>query len=293
MIVAGDVIDAEIDGHRGSLVDLHDPAMRAVLRPGDKLQVVVIGNDGAGRPLLSSRSAAAIPAAPVGGALRVGPTDDLAAALKAAPPGAKIVFSGTHTGPFVVDRPLELSGESGVLVSRAGPVLRISADVVLKELTVRGAAPQGQYAIDAIEIRSGRVAIEGCTLSSDAPGNVVPGRAVAVAGAATVELRHCMLQGSGIGVSIDVSWSGFATDTARGARVRLVSCEVAGCGTGVAVAGNDREVRVTRTRFIGVSEAAVRALKGGAAFVEECTIPPHLLVAEPGANLVTGRGGGR
>jgi RNA polymerase subunit RPABC4/transcription elongation factor Spt4 len=293
VVLHGDVVDVELEGHRGSLVDWHDPALRMVVRPGDKLQVVVIGADGAGRPLFSSRGGAVQPAMPAG-QIRVGPEDDLAAALRNASPGAKILIEGTHRGPFVLDRPLELAGGKGaVLESRTGPALRISGDVVLRELTVRGAAPNGQYAIDAIEVRSGRVIVQECTLSSDAPGNVVPGRAIAVAGAATVEVRHCVVQGSGVGVSVDVSWSGFATDTARGARVKVISCEISGCGTGVAVAGNDREVRVARTRFIGVSEAAVRVLKGGMAAIEECTIPPHLLVAEPGANLVTGIGGGR
>lgn len=286
VVSAGDPPTVTLDGATGPLVDGLDVALRRRLRPGDKLDVHVMGLDGRGGPLFAVGPAPAAEA--VGGdTVIVGPGDDLAAAVARAPAGTKIVIRGQHEGPVSVDRPMELRGEGGATLRAAeGPVLRLAADVVVRDLTVRGAAPEGQYAVDAIEVRSGRVVVEGCKVSADAPKNLVPGRAIAVAGAANLELRGCQIEGSGIGVAVDVSWSGFATDTARGARVKVVGCELVGVGVGVAVAGADRELRVVRTRFAAIGEAAVRALRGGSCVVEDCTVPKRLLSADPGADIV-------
>jgi hypothetical protein len=286
VVTGGDPPVVALDGVRGDLVELHDPGLRGRLGHGDRLQVSVIGRDVAGRPLYSSRPAQA-PTARPGGVISVGPDDDLAEAVRGAPAGARIEVRGEHQGPLVLDRAVSLTGVDGATItSPTGPVLRIDGDVVLCELTVRGAAPAGQYAVDAIEARSGRVVVERCVVSADAPGNLVPGRAVVVAGAANVELRACQVQGSGVGVAVDVSWSGFATDLARGARVRLVGCELVGVGIGVAVAGADREVRVVKTRFAGIGEAAVRVLGSATCSIEGCAVPKRLLVADTGANLI-------
>ncbi|MEZ4238237.1 MAG: hypothetical protein R3F59_19220 [Myxococcota bacterium] len=284
VVAPGDPPVVQVDGVRGTLVELHDPALRDHLSARDRLQVWSMGRDRAGAPLFTSRAPAARHA---GGPVRVGPGDDLAEALRSAPPGGRVEVTGAHRGPLVVDRALTLVGLEGASVSsERGPALRLDGDVVVEELVVRGAAPAGQYAVDAVEVRSGRVVLERCTLSSDAPGNLVPGRAVAVVGPANLELRGCKLEGSGVGVAVDVSWSGFATDHARGARVRVAGCELVGLGTGVAVAGADREVRVVRSRFAGVAEAAVRVLGAGSCAVEDCAVPKRLLVADTGANLV-------
>ncbi|MEQ1503813.1 MAG: hypothetical protein ABMB14_16350 [Myxococcota bacterium] len=282
VLEAGDPALVALGDLTGRLVDV-ERAVGAVLRPGDRLQVTVLGHDAHGRPLLSARAGAAELSAPPGSDGVIGPDDDLAAALRAAVPGSTLRLSGTHRGPVVLDRPVELVG--GVITGETGPVVRIAADVVLRDVVVRGDAPAGAYAADGIEVRSGRVVLDGCTVSADAPGNLVPGRAVAVSGSATVELRGCTLQGSGIGVAVDVSWSGFATDTARGARVRVVDCELAGVATGVAIAGADREVRIVRSRFAGV-EAAGRVGRGATCGVEDCAVPQRLWVAEAGANLI-------
>jgi hypothetical protein len=52
------------------------------------------------------------------------------------------------------------------------------------------------------------------------------------------------------------------------------------------VAGSDREVRVVKTRFAGIAEAAVRVLGAGSCAIEACSVPKRLLVADAGANLV-------
>lgn len=281
VVDAGDPLLVELDGRRGPLVDRPD----APLGVGDRLQVFAIGADGAGRPLWSCRPAPVVAPAPAA-SLEVGPGDDLAARLATAPAGAKITVRGTHPGPLVLGRAIELTGVDAVLEGATGPVLKIGADVVLRGFTVRGAAPGGRYAADAIEIRSGRVVLQDCILSSDAAGNLTPGRAVAVTGPANVELRGCTVSHSGVGVAIDVSWSGFPTDTARGARVRVMGGTFRELGVGLAVAGADRELRAARVRFERVADAAVRVHKGASATVEDCVLGGSAAQADPGAVLV-------
>lgn len=282
VVSVGDVLLVEVDGHRGPLVDGQD----VPLATGDRLQVVAIGQDSAGRPLWSTR-APAPEAARSGATVDVGPSDDLAAVLAAAPPGAKITVRGVHRGPIAIDRALELIGADGATIEApTGPVLKIAGDVVLTGLVVRGVAPAGRYAADAVEVRSGRVVLQDCTLSSDLPGNLTPGRALGVAGPATVELRGCTVCDSGVGVAIDVSWSGFPTDTARGARVRVMGGTFRGVGTGLAVAGADRDLRVARVTFQRIGERAVHVHKGATATVEDCVLGGAAAQADPGATLV-------
>ncbi len=284
VVRGGEVPELDVDGARGALVELDDPALRAILAPGDRLQVTVIGHDGQGGLLLSTRPPRpAAPAAPVGRV--VGPGDDLRAALAAAPAGAQVRVTGTHIGPFVVDRPLELSGD-GVLEAARGPVLALAADVVVRGLTVRGAAPPGGYAADAVEVRAGRVVLDGCALSSDAPGNLTPGRALAVVGPATVELRGGTVRDAALGVAIDVSWSGFPTDGAPGAKVAVVGTTFARVGTAVTAAGAGRAVTVSGCDLTGATERAVHVTRGAAAVVERCRAAPRALVADAGGSLI-------
>lgn len=293
VVATGHVLTVALDGVEGALVDLDDPELRGRLAPGDRLQVTVIGHDGRDRLVLSTRAPATAPshaapshAAPSQAAeARVGPGGSLADALRSG--ATRIVVTGTHIGPFVVDRAVEIAGEGATLEAARGPVLRLSADVVVRGLTVRGAAPAGAYAIDAIAITTGRCVLDGVTASSDAPGNLTPGRALAVAGTCRVEVRGCVLRDAGIGIAIDVSWTGFATDTAAGASVRVYGSRFENVGTGVALAGAGRELHVARCTFTRVADAAVSLLRGASATVEDCVVSPSALHAEAGAHLVT------
>lgn len=268
-VVATNPLTVEVDGRRGPLVELEDPGLRAVLRPGDRLEVSVLGAD-ADRPLFSTRRADR-PAARAAGRT-VGPGDDLQAALRDAVPGAKIAVTGVHRGPFAVETPLELRGDA-TLESERGPVLRLRADALVEGLVIRGVAPPGAYAADAVEVAGGRVVLDRCTLSSDGPGNLVPGRALSVSGRAEVELRGCTVEDSGIGVAVDVSWSGFPTETARGARVRVHGGRFARVGTGVAAAGEDREVVLSGVAFEQVGDRALAPQAGARVVADDCTLP--------------------
>ena len=267
----------------GVLVELEDPALRGVLGPGDRLDVTVLGHDGRGGLLLSTRAPRSVAPAVVSEG-RVGPGESLAAALAAAPAGARIAVSGVHQGPFRVERRLELTGD-GTLEAARGPVLTIAADVVVRGLVVRGAAPPSGYAADAIEIRAGRVLLDGCTVSSDAPQNLTPGRAVAVTGPATVEIRGGQLQDSGIGVAVDVSWSGFATDGAAGARVHVSGTRFTRVNTGAAAAGAGRVLTLERCDLLGVVDRAVHVHRGASVTVLECRVHRDRLTAEPQSTL--------
>jgi len=301
----GEVIEVEVEGRRGLLVEVEDPALRAVLAPGDRLQVTVIGTDARGQALLSTRPPAGREpdAGRTAGASVTRSTDpgsgggrppaasvtevvaDLAEALRTAPPGARLVVRGRHRGPLTISQPVELRGEEAILEAERGPVLLVQADAVLRGLVVRGTARPGAYAADAVEVRSGRVSLHECDLRSDASGNLTPGRAVAVTGPATVELRGCRIHHSGVGVAVDVSWGGFATTTARGARVGLQDCRIVDNALGVAVAGAGREVRAVGCTFSGNADAAVRALPGATAVVEDSEVDRASLIADPGATL--------
>lgn len=293
---SGDPVSVRTEsGCGGAIVDLEDPSLVRVLAPGDRIAVTVIGHDGRGGLVLSTREPRGAPA-PIPSATRVGPADSLARALDAAPAGARLEVSGVHQGPFSVIRSIELWGD-GVLEAGRGPVLLVSADAVVRGLTVRGAAGPGAYAADAVEVRGGRVVLERCTLSSDAPGNLTPGRALAVTGPAEVELRECRLHDAALGVAVDVSWSGFPTDTAPGARVRLVGGSVERVAVAIAVAGGHRAVAAAGTDLRGATEHAARAQRGASVTLEGCAARPGSTVAESGASVSVrgagGSGGGR
>jgi hypothetical protein len=267
----GDVPALDVDGVPGALVELEDPALRAVLARGDRLQVTVLGHDGRGGLLLSTRAPRAAPtAAPTG---RVGPGDSLADAIAAAPAGARLQVTGTHQGPFVVARPLELWGD-GVLQAAKGPVLALAADAVVRGLTIRGAAGPGAYAADAVEVRAGRVLLERCALSAEAPGNLTPGRVVAVTGPATLELRDCTVTDAALGLAVDVSWAGSATDTAAGATVTVAGGRFERVGTALAAAGPRRTVTATGADLRGATDAATHAQRGATVTLRDCLTKP-------------------
>lgn len=278
-IVAKDPLTAELDGVRGALVEV-DPTLLGVLGPGDKLPATVIGHDGRGGLLLSTRDAPKVSAQAV---VRVGPGDALADALAAAPAGARVEISGVHRGSFVVDRRLELAGD-GVLEGLRAPVLRVTADLVLRGLTVRGVAGPGAYAADAVEVAAGRVVIERCTLSSDGDRNLTPGRALAITGPAEVELRDSVVRRSGVGVAVDVSWSGFATTLAQGATVRVYGTTFEDVGTGFAIAGAGRALHAARNTCVRVDVGA-RVINGASATFEDNTMPG--IEADPGTQVVS------
>ncbi|MEQ1564682.1 MAG: hypothetical protein ABMA64_03505 [Myxococcota bacterium] len=293
VVAVGPELTVSLDGAIGVLVELADPGLRAVLRPGDALTVSVIGHDAAGRPLLTDRAGAPIAQAPSGPSGQVvGPGDDLVSALAAAAPRATLRISGTHTGPFTLDRPVTLEGDGAELRAGSGPVVRISADVVLRGLRIAGAAPAGAYAADAVEVVSGRVALERCELSADAPGNLVPGRALAVTGPATVELDRCDLSTAGLGVAVDVSWTGFATDTARGARVVLRGGVLRDLQSGVAIAGGDRGIHLVGVAVERVAHRLASVSGGASATFEDMGSDRAGVHADPGTTVVW-KGSGR
>lgn len=241
---AGAELLVALEGHTGVLVDLEDPALRSILGPGDRLSVTVLGTDDRGRPLLSTRPARAgsAPAPAPTATTEVGP-GGLAAAIAAAAPGSTLVIRGPQEGPLAIDKPLTLDATEAVLHVPRGVGLRLSADVVVRGLVVRGTAAGG-YAPDGIEIAGGRVVLEGCDIAVNSEGALTPGRGVAVTGPASVEIRGGRIHHCGVGVAVDVSWSGFPTTTARGARVHVRDVAFADNDRDAASAGEGRELHL-------------------------------------------------
>ena len=166
-----------------------------------------------------------------------------------------------------------------------GAALTLHGDVVVRSLSIRGAAPKGTYAPDGIAVQSGRVLIDGCDITVDRPGNLTPGRGIAVIGPAQVEVQGGQIHNCGVGIAVDVGWGGFGAGQARGARVGVHGVTLRANGLGAAVAGAGRELHLARCTFSPNRdgdpdrdaphlEGAVRALDDAVLTVEACVLEP-------------------
>lgn len=277
----------ELEGAEGLLVDLEDPSLRPILSPGDRLTVTVIGTDGQGTLLLSTRPGSprqAPASAPEPTRLDAGP-GQLAEIVAAAAPGATITITGPQQGPVVLDRPLTLDADGAVLEVARGAGLKISADVVVRGLTIRGTAPAGSYAPDGVEITSGRVVLEGCDVSVNGTNPLTPGRGVAITGPALVEIHRGQIHDCGVGVALDVGWGGFAVGRARGARVGVHGVALQRNGLAAVAAGAERELHLARCTLSDNLDGSVRAIEGAVVTVEDCTLPAGSASADAGSTL--------
>jgi len=96
--------------------------------------------------------------------ISVGPGDSLSDVISSVPAGSVVhLEAGTHVGPFVIDRPIELVGEAGAIVS--GPpdtpaVVIKSDEVTVRDLVVSGGY-SGIHVVDSEGVVLDRVEVRG------------------------------------------------------------------------------------------------------------------------------------
>lgn len=94
----------------------------------------------------------------------IGPEQSLAEHIAAAPmAGVLRIGAGTHVGPIVIDRPIELIGEPGatIVAPTDRPALVIeSDDVTIRDLAIEGGS-SGVHVIDSVNVELDHVDVRG------------------------------------------------------------------------------------------------------------------------------------
>lgn len=94
----------------------------------------------------------------------VAPGDSLSAGIASAPEAGVIrLEAGTHQGPLVIDRPVELIGEPGavIIAPTASPAVVIESDnVTIRDLTIEGGS-SGVHVVDSENIELDGVEVHG------------------------------------------------------------------------------------------------------------------------------------
>ncbi|HEY66040.1 MAG TPA: hypothetical protein G4O02_15870 [Caldilineae bacterium] len=149
-----------------------------------------------------------------------GDYDSIAAALRSASPGTRIVVHpGYYTGGLVIDRAVEIFGDGPaaeiVVESVNAPCVQIQTDqALIRGLTLRSRVELRGSKYYAVEITQGRPELEDCDIASDSLA------CVAVHGAAAEPIiRRCRIHdGQGFGVSAYEHAGAILEDCARSSR---------------------------------------------------------------------------
>jgi hypothetical protein len=189
-------------------------------------------------------------------------------ALRHVPPGARIVVRpGTYREELVIDKPVEIVGDTGsqaqsgeavVLEAVASSCLRMATEyAVVRRLVLRGRAGLGTRSVFAVDIPRGQLILEDCDISSRSLA------CIAVHGERAAPIvRRCRIheaQGSGI----------FVHDGGGGT---VEECEIYGNALAGIEVGKAGHPVVRRCRIYRGSQAGVYVSLGGAGVVEECEI---------------------
>lgn len=210
----------------------------------------------------------------------------LAAAVRAAPPGARLlVRPGLYIEGIVLDRPLEIvgdgSGEEVVVESADAPCLAMQADhAVVRGLVLRGRAGARDKSHPAVDIARGQLVLHDCDITSDSVA------CVAIHGpAANPLIRRCQIhdgQQAGIlvwdhaqGTVEDCTifgHAGPAVEITQGASPVIRRCQIRdGQQTGMLVSDGG-EGTVEDCDIFGHRQAGVAITTGAAPLVRRCQI---------------------
>jgi parallel beta-helix repeat protein len=244
-------------------------------RPADAGQVIAALKDPPGGPVLphaddgqaevtvSAEPAARGPGPPtrVVDARKRGDFTTVTAAIRAAQPGERIlVRPGVYEGGLVVNKALEIRGDGPVcdIVIRAYGTQALvfeaeDQDGQVANLTLRQIGGAGAREYHAVDIRAGRLELDGCDISGESS------TCVAVVEGASLRLRGSTIHHGGkSGVLI-----------CDGSQATLEDNEVTGNGSSGVQVRTGARATLRRNRIRGNSESGVWVYEGGHGVLED------------------------